>query len=108
MRIKRTLFFSLILFLIIFSISFVSASENITNDAYANELSAAPVSTDVQNDECISEVSLDSEDNQNLDEVSLSSNEESSTSNPDLKDGTSNVDEIDEDELSTYKFIIDY
>ena len=90
-------FFSLILFLIIFSISFVSASENITNDAYANELSAAPVSTDVQNDECISDVSLDSEDNQNLDEVSLSSNEESSTSNTDLKDGTSNNDEIEED-----------
>ena len=66
MRIKRTLFFSLILFLIIFSISFVSASENITNDAYANELSAVSVSADMQNDECISDVCLDSEDNQNL------------------------------------------
>ena len=99
MRIKRTLFFSLILFLIIFSISFVSANEITTNDVNTNELSALSVSTDVQTDECLNDVCLDSGDNQNLDEISLSSNEESSTSDQDLKDGTSNIDEIEEDEF---------
>ena len=98
MRIKRTLFFSLILFLIIFSISFVSANEIATNDISTNELSTASVSTDIQTDESLNEVNLNSGDNQNLDQISSNSNEESSTSNLDLEDGTSNIEEIESDE----------
>ena len=97
MRIKRTLLFSLILFLMIFSISFVSANENAVGDVDANELSTLSVSTDIQTDESINEVVLDSDDNQGLEDVSSNSNEESSTSNLDLKDGTSNNDEIEDD-----------
>ena len=48
MRIKRTLLFSLILFLMIFSISFVSANENAVGDVDANELSTLSVSTDIR------------------------------------------------------------
>jgi hypothetical protein len=44
MKFKRYLFFTLILFLIIFSISFVSASENSTNDINLNKHSTLSIS----------------------------------------------------------------
>ena len=63
MRIKRTLFFSLILFLIIFSISFASADELTTTDN-TNELSELSVSNDISIDESLNDVNLDSIQNQ--------------------------------------------
>ena len=97
MRIKRTLFFSLILFLIIFSISFASADELTTTDN-TNELSQLSVSNDISIDENINNVQLDSVENQNVNNIKSNSSEELSSSDKDLKDGALNTNEIESDE----------
>ncbi|WP_171776176.1 DUF11 domain-containing protein [Methanobrevibacter ruminantium] len=89
------------LFIIIFSISFVSANENVTNDVSTNELSTQTVSNDITTSESISDTSLDSGENRGLDEIKSNSTEESSSSNLDLEDGTLNNDEIESDDCLT-------
>jgi FKBP-type peptidyl-prolyl cis-trans isomerase len=97
MRIKRTLFFSLILFLIIFSISFASADELTTTDN-TNELSELSVSNDISIDENINDAKIDSVENQKANDVKSNSSEELSSSDKDLKDGALNTNEIESDE----------
>ncbi|MBR5502943.1 MAG: hypothetical protein IKV87_00610, partial [Methanobrevibacter sp.] len=114
MKYKRKLFSILILFLMIFSISFVSANENVTNDISTNELSTLSVSNDNTIDENLNSANLNSVDTQNTNEVNSNSIEnsnatefksdsveESSSSNLDLEDGTLNTDEIESDDCLT-------
>ena len=85
MRDKRSLFFSLILFLIIFSTSFVSASENITHDDTKMTLSADSVAIDADK----------------LNSVDLDSIDESSDSALDQADDARNTNEIENESRLT-------
>lgn len=87
MRNKRSLFFILILFLILFSTSFVSASENLTHDN-TNEMMLSVDSNTIENEKL---------DNINLDSVS-----QSLVSTPDQVDDAQNTDEIENESCLTY------
>ena len=95
MRIKRYFGFSLILFIMIFSISFASADE--ISDIDSNDLSLS-VSADVDINENLNDESLNSVDDTVSDEINSNSKEGSSTSDVDLKDDISDSDEIESDE----------
>lgn len=99
MRIKRYFGFSLILFIMIFSMSFAYANE--INDIDSNDLSTLSVSADSSIDEHLNDVSLNSVDTQASNEIKSDSNEGSSTSNADLKDDISDADKIESDEKIT-------
>ena len=111
MRLKRDLFFTLILFLIIFSISFVSASE-LTYDTNTDELTTLSVSDVNSIDEDLNDVKLDSvEENSNdelihsvddnLDESELNSIDDTSSPSLDLEDDEQDIDEIESNDCLT-------
>ena len=87
MRNKRSLFFILILFLILFSTSFVSASENLTHDNTNEMMLSVDDSDTIENEKL----------NINLDSVS-----QSSVSTPDQVDDAQNTDEIENESCLTY------
>ena len=112
MRIERKLFFTLILFLIIFSISFVSASENLTCDSNTGELTTLSVCDDTSIEYDLTKIKSDSiESNsndgimnsvdENLNESKLNSIEGSS--NPQLDQGNDeqDIDEIESNDCLT-------
>ena len=112
MRLKRDLFFTLILFLIIFSISFVSASEDLTYDTNTDELTTLSVSDVNSIEEDLNNVKLDSVgDNSdeelidsvddNLDESELNSIDDTSSPSLDLEDDEQDIDEIESNDCLT-------
>ena len=111
MRLKRDLFFTLILFLIIFSISFVSASE-LTYDTNTDELTTLSVSDVNSIDEDLNDVKLDSVEansndelidsvDDNLDESELNSIDDTSSPSLDLEDDEQDIDEIESNDCLT-------
>ena len=97
MRIKRYFGFSLILFIMIFSMSFAYANDNVTNDINSNDLSAISAPADVNLNANLNDESLNSVDTQVSDEIKSDSAEVSSTSK-DLTDENLYADEIESDE----------
>ena len=88
MKNTRSLLFILILFLILFSTSFVSANDNLTHtDTKGDALSATDGSVIVEN---------------SLNEINLDSIDQSSDSASDQVDDAQNTDEIDDDGYLTY------
>ena len=100
MRIKRYFGFSLILFIMIFSMSFVYANDNVTNDINSNDLSAVSAQADVNLNENLNDESLNSVDTQVSDEIKSDSAKVSSTSK-DLADENIIADEIESDEIES-------
>ena len=69
MHFKRYLFFTLILFLIVFSMSFVSANENSTNDQQVSELMTLSISDDINYDDNVKFDSVNASLKATLDQV---------------------------------------
>ena len=89
MRDKRCLFFILILFLIIFSTSFVSASENLTHGDTNGKIMLSVDSVAIDNDK--------------LSNVNLESVDESADSTLGLVDDAKNTNEIENESCLTYE-----
>ena len=111
MSLKRNLFFTLILFLIIFSISFVSASDDLTYDTNTGELTALSVCDANSIEQDLNEVKLDSVEtnpnnveiksiDENLGDNELNSIEETSNHSMDLKNDEQDNEEIESDSLT--------
>jgi hypothetical protein len=100
MRLKRNLFFTLILFLIIFSISFVSASENATCDSNTGKLTTLSVCDSNSIEQDLNEVKLDSIESNSNDKNEIVNSVETN-SNENNEEINSIDDDLDESKLNS-------